>query len=88
MAEALFSQLDVDGSSWSTTTSARAAFEPLRFVPKGKMVVLGLVTTKRPELESRMRLKRRVDDGGQVRARCSVCLSGSAASSSTWRATR
>ena len=40
-------------TSWSSTTSAPAAFEPLRFVPAGKHVVLGLVTTKSPVLEDR-----------------------------------
>ena len=40
-------------------------FEPLRFVPKGKMVVLGLVTTKFPELEKKDELKRRIDEAAK-----------------------
>ncbi|MDX6722045.1 MAG: 5-methyltetrahydropteroyltriglutamate--homocysteine methyltransferase, partial [Solirubrobacteraceae bacterium] len=40
-------------------------FEPLRFVPKGKVVVLGLVTTKRGELESKDELKRRIEEASR-----------------------
>lgn len=40
-------------------------FEPLRFVPKGKQVVLGLVTTKRPELEDKDLLKRRIEEASK-----------------------
>src|SRR3984893_11454611 len=48
VAEALFSELDVDGFFLEYDDERSGGFEPLRFVPKGKMVVLGLVTTKRP----------------------------------------
>ena len=41
-------------------------FEPLRFVPKGKTVVLGLITTKEPELESEDELMRRIEQAAQV----------------------
>jgi 5-methyltetrahydropteroyltriglutamate--homocysteine methyltransferase len=61
VAEALFSELDVDGFFLEYDDERSGGFEPLRFVPKGKVVVLGLVTTKRPELESKDELKRRID---------------------------
>jgi 5-methyltetrahydropteroyltriglutamate--homocysteine methyltransferase len=48
VAEPLFSQLDVDGSSQEYDDARSGGFEPLRFVPKGKMAVLGLITSKRP----------------------------------------
>jgi 5-methyltetrahydropteroyltriglutamate--homocysteine methyltransferase len=61
VAEALFSELDVDGFFLEYDDERSGGFEPLRFVPKGKVVVLGLVTSKRPELESRDELKRRIN---------------------------
>jgi 5-methyltetrahydropteroyltriglutamate--homocysteine methyltransferase len=60
VAEALFSELDVDGFFLEYDDERSGGFEPLRFVPKGKVVVLGLVTSKRPQLESRDALKRRI----------------------------
>src|SRR6185437_6186059 len=59
-------------------------FEPLRFVPKGKMVVLGLVTTKRPELESKDDLKRRIDEAAKFVPLDQICLSGQCGFSSTF----
>ena len=53
VAEALFTQLEVDGFFLEYDDERSGGFEPLRFVPPGKMVVLGLVTTKRGELERR-----------------------------------
>ncbi|MGH3255327.1 MAG: 5-methyltetrahydropteroyltriglutamate--homocysteine S-methyltransferase, partial [Streptosporangiaceae bacterium] len=58
-------------------------FEPLRFVPKGKQVVLGLVTTKRPDLESPDDLKRRVDEAAKYVPLDQLCLSGQCGFSST-----
>ena len=52
VAEALFNDLDVDGFFMECDDARSGGFEPLRFVPKGKFVVLGLVTTKRGELET------------------------------------
>ena len=49
----------------STTTSAPARFEPLRFVPRGKTVVLGLVSSKLPELESQDELVRRIEEAAR-----------------------
>jgi 5-methyltetrahydropteroyltriglutamate--homocysteine methyltransferase len=61
VAEALFSELDVDGFFLEYDDERSGSFEPLRFVPKGKVVVLGLVTSKKPDLESPDDLKRRID---------------------------
>ena len=83
VAEALFSQLDVDGFFLEYDDERSGGFEPLRFVPAGKMVVLGLVTTKRPELESKDDLKRRIDEAGKYVPLEQICLSGQCGFSST-----
>jgi 5-methyltetrahydropteroyltriglutamate--homocysteine methyltransferase len=62
IAEALFSDLDVDGYFLEYDSDRAGSFEPLRFVPPGKQVVLGLITSKGPELESKDDLKRRIDE--------------------------
>jgi 5-methyltetrahydropteroyltriglutamate--homocysteine methyltransferase len=76
VAEALFSELDVDGFFLEYDDDRSGGFEPLRFVPPGKMVVLGLVTTKRPELESKDDLKRRIDEAAKYVPLDQLCLSG------------
>ena len=58
-------------------------FEPLRFVPPGKMVVLGLVTTKRGELEDPDTLKRRIDQASKFVSLDQLCLSPQCGFSST-----
>ena len=83
VAEALFSELDVDGFFLEYDDERSGGFEPLRFVPKGKMVVLGLVTTKRPELESKDDLKRRIDEAAKYVPLDQICLSGQCGFSST-----
>jgi 5-methyltetrahydropteroyltriglutamate--homocysteine methyltransferase len=83
VAEALFSELAVDGFFLEYDDERSGGFEPLRFVPKGKMVVLGLVTTKRPELESRDELKRRIDEAAKFVPLDQICLSGQCGFSST-----
>jgi 5-methyltetrahydropteroyltriglutamate--homocysteine methyltransferase len=65
VAEALFGGLDVDGFFLEYDDARSGGFEPLRFVPPGKRVVLGLVTSKRPELEDKDQLKRRIDEAAQ-----------------------
>ncbi|SFP32830.1 5-methyltetrahydropteroyltriglutamate--homocysteine methyltransferase [Geodermatophilus dictyosporus] len=65
VAEALFGGLEVDGFFLEYDDARSGGFEPLRFVPEGKRVVLGLVTTKRPELESKDDLKRRIDEAAR-----------------------
>jgi 5-methyltetrahydropteroyltriglutamate--homocysteine methyltransferase len=83
VAEALFNELDVDGYFLEFDDDRSGGFEPLRFVPKGKYVVLGLVTTKRPELESRDLLKRRIDEAAKYVPADQLCLSGQCGFSST-----
>ncbi|MGY1653614.1 5-methyltetrahydropteroyltriglutamate--homocysteine S-methyltransferase [Geodermatophilus sp. SYSU D01119] len=65
VAEALFGGLDVDGFFLEYDDARSGGFEPLRFVPPSKRVVLGLVTTKRAELESKDDLKRRIDEASR-----------------------
>jgi len=84
VAEALFSALDVDGFFLEYDDERSGGFEPLRFVPQGKMVVLGLVTTKRPGLESRDDLKRRIDEAAKYVPLDQICLSGQCGFSSTF----
>jgi methionine synthase II (cobalamin-independent) len=63
--EKAFSQLDVDRFLLEYDTERAGGFGPLRFVPKGKMVVLGLISSKEPELESIDDLRRRVDEAAK-----------------------
>src|SRR6202046_3686309 len=83
VAEALFSELNVDGFFLEYDDERSGGFEPLRFVPKGKMVVLGLVTTKRGALETKDQLKRRIDEASQFVPLDQLCLSGQCGFSST-----
>jgi 5-methyltetrahydropteroyltriglutamate--homocysteine methyltransferase len=83
VAEALFSELDVDGFFLEYDDERSGGFEPLRFVPRGKYVVLGLVTTKRPGLESKDDLKRRIDEAAGYVPLDQLCLSGQCGFSST-----
>ena len=68
VAEALFGELDVDGFFLEYDDARSGGFEPLRFVPKDKYVVLGLVTTKRGALETKDTLKRTHRRGREIRA--------------------
>jgi 5-methyltetrahydropteroyltriglutamate--homocysteine methyltransferase len=61
VAEAVFNELDVDGFFLEYDDERSGTFEPLRFVPKGKMVVLGLLTSKKGALEKKDDVKRRID---------------------------
>jgi 5-methyltetrahydropteroyltriglutamate--homocysteine methyltransferase len=83
VAEALFSELDVDGFFLEYDDERSGGFAPLRFVPKGKMVVLGLVTTKRGALERKDDLKRRIDEAAHHVPLEQLCLSPQCGFSST-----
>jgi len=83
VAEALFSGLGVDGFFCEWDDERSGGFEPLRFVPPGKRVVLGLVTTKHGELESKDELKRRIDDAARYVDIGQLCLSPQCGFSST-----
>ena len=84
VAEALFGELAVDGFFLEYDDARSGGFAPLRFVPKGrKKVVLGLVTTKRPALESKDDLKRRIDEAARYMPLEQLCLSPQCGFSST-----
>jgi 5-methyltetrahydropteroyltriglutamate--homocysteine methyltransferase len=83
VAEALFNELNVDGFFMEWDDARSGGFEPLRFVPKGKVVVLGLVTTKKGELESKDLLKRRIEEASQYVDLDQLCLSPQCGFSST-----
>jgi 5-methyltetrahydropteroyltriglutamate--homocysteine methyltransferase len=83
VAEALFGGLEVDGFFLEFDDARSGGFEPLRFVPPGKRVVLGLVTTKRPQLESKDDLKRRIDEAAAFVPLDQLALSGQCGFSST-----
>jgi 5-methyltetrahydropteroyltriglutamate--homocysteine methyltransferase len=83
VAEALFGSLDVDGFFLEYDDARSGGFDPLRFVPKGKMVVLGLVTTKRGALERKDGLKRRIEEASKFVPVEQLCLSPQCGFSST-----
>ena len=83
VAEALFGGLDVDGFFLEYDDPRSGGFHPLRFVPAGKMVVLGLVTTKRGELESKDELERRIEEASRFVDIDQLCLSPQCGFSST-----
>jgi 5-methyltetrahydropteroyltriglutamate--homocysteine methyltransferase len=83
VAEALFNLLEVDGYFMEWDDDRSGSFAPLRFVPPGKVVVLGLVTTKRAELEQKDELKRRIEEASRHVALDQLCLSPQCGFSST-----
>jgi 5-methyltetrahydropteroyltriglutamate--homocysteine methyltransferase len=74
VAEAIF-QTGVDGFFLEYDSERAGGFEPLRFVPKGKKVVLGLISSKNPRLESKDALKRRVEEASKYVPIENLCLS-------------
>jgi len=84
VAEALFSELDVDGYFMEWDDERSGGFEPLRFLPAGeKQVVLGLVTTKRGTLETKDGLLRRIEEASAYAPLDQLCLSPQCGFSST-----
>ncbi len=83
VAEVLLNELDVDGFFMEFDDDRSGGFEPLRFLPKGKLVVLGLVTTKRGDLEQKDELKRRIEDASRYVDIEQLCLSPQCGFSST-----
>ncbi|MEJ1962683.1 MAG: 5-methyltetrahydropteroyltriglutamate--homocysteine S-methyltransferase [Gammaproteobacteria bacterium] len=75
VAEALFSELDVDGFFLDYDEGSSGGFEALRFVPKRKYVVLGLVSPNRSALESKDAIKRRIDAAAKYVPLEQICLS-------------
>jgi len=84
VAEALFNELEVDGFFMEWDDERSGGFEPLRLVPKGKQVVLGLVTTKRGELEDKDAIKRRIEEASRYVDVDQLCLSPQCGFSSTF----
>jgi 5-methyltetrahydropteroyltriglutamate--homocysteine methyltransferase len=83
VAEALFGDLDVDAFFLEYDDARSGGFEPLRYVPSNKLVVLGLVTTKRGALEDRDLLKRRIEEASRYISVDQLCLSPQCGFSST-----
>ena len=75
VAEILFNTINVHGYFMEYDSERAGGFEPLRFVPKGKTVVLGLVTSKSGKLESKDELKRRIDEAAKFIPLDQLCLS-------------
>jgi len=73
----------VDAFFMEFDTERAGGFEPLRFVPKGKKVVLGLVTSKTPRLESKDELKKRIEEAAKFVPLEDLCLSPQCGFSST-----
>ena len=75
IAEMLFNTIDVNGYFLEYDTERAGNFEPLRLLPKGKRVVLGLVTSKSGELEAKDQIKRRIDEAARYVDLDQLCLS-------------
>src|SRR5262249_9475111 len=75
IAEKLFNQLNVDAFLLEYESERSGTFEPLRFVPAGKTVVLGLVSSTLPLLERQEELVRRIDEAGRYMAIENLALS-------------
>ena len=83
VAEVLFNELGVDGYFLEYDDARSGDFAPLRYVPKNKIVVLGLVSTKVGQLESKDDLKRRIDQAAKLVPLEQLCLSPQCGFSST-----
>jgi 5-methyltetrahydropteroyltriglutamate--homocysteine methyltransferase len=83
VAEVLFNELDVDGYFLEYDDERSGDFAPLRFVPKGKTVVLGLISSKLPALESKDEVKTRIDEAAKYMALDQMALSPQCGFSST-----
>jgi 5-methyltetrahydropteroyltriglutamate--homocysteine methyltransferase len=75
VAEVLFNTMPVDGYFMEWDSDRAGGFEPLRFLPKGKTVVLGLVTSKTGTLESKDAIKRRIEEAAKFAPLDQLCLS-------------
>jgi len=81
--EILFNKINVHGYFMEYDDERSGGFEPLRMLPKGKQVVLGIVTTKTGKLESKDDLKRRIDEAAKFAPLDQLCLSGQCGFAST-----
>ena len=83
VAQALFKELAVDGIFLEYDDARSGGFAPLRFVPKGKTIVLGLISSKLGELEPKDAIKRRIDEAARYMPLEQMCLSPQCGFSST-----
>ncbi len=83
IADLLFNQVNVDGYFMEWDSDRAGGFEPLRFLPKGKAVVLGLVTSKTGALEKKDDIKRRIDEAAKHAPLEQLCLSAQCGFAST-----
>ncbi len=81
--EILFNRINVHGYFMEYDDARSGGFEPLKMLPKGKQIVLGIVTTKTGTLESRDDLKRRIDEAAKFAPLDQLCLSGQCGFAST-----
>jgi len=81
--EILFNKINVHGYFMEYDDPRSGGFEPLRLLPKGKQVVLGIVTTKSGKLESKDELKRRIDEAAKYAPLDQLCISGQCGFAST-----
>jgi len=81
--EILFNKINVHGYFMEYDDERSGGFEPLRMLPKGKSVVLGIVTTKSGKLESKDELKRRIDEAAKYAPLDQLCISGQCGFAST-----
>jgi 5-methyltetrahydropteroyltriglutamate--homocysteine methyltransferase len=88
VAETVFTGLNVHAFFLEYDTDRAGGFEPLRFVPKGKKVVLGLISSKVPALESKNDLKRRIEAAAKYVPLENLCLSPQCGFSSTHHGNR
>ena len=80
--------VDVDGFFMEYDTERAGSFAPLRFAPKGKKIVLGLVSSKEPALESKDDLKRRIDEAAKYVSLDQLCISPQCGFASTTNGNR
>jgi 5-methyltetrahydropteroyltriglutamate--homocysteine methyltransferase len=81
--EILFNKINVHGYFMEYDDARSGGFEPLRMLPKGKQVVLGIVTTKTGKLESKDDLKRRIEEAAKFVSLDQLCISGQCGFAST-----
>jgi 5-methyltetrahydropteroyltriglutamate--homocysteine methyltransferase len=88
VAERLFQRLDADAFFLEYDTERAGGFEPLRFMPKDRIAVLGLMSTKLPELEPADLLRRRVDEAAKYVDHDRLCISPQCGFASSYQNTR
>ncbi|MCW5733298.1 MAG: 5-methyltetrahydropteroyltriglutamate--homocysteine S-methyltransferase, partial [Enhydrobacter sp.] len=75
VADILFNRMNVDAYFMEYDSERAGGFEPLRFLPKDKQVVLGVMTSKTGALETKDQLKRRIEDAAKFTSLDQLCLS-------------